>query len=116
MKTVVFGLLCVVAASAAEGTSTLTREQAKVLTRSANTPAQHLMLAEYYRAESQRLIAESKEYAARAAEYDSNSPIPFRPVQKYPTSGATYRSLSAKYRSDANKAADLALAQEHLAR
>jgi hypothetical protein len=115
MKTVVFGLLCVVAACAAEGTSTLTREQAKALTRSANTPAQHLMLAEYYRAESQRLNAESQEYATRAAEYDGNSLIPFRPVPKNPTSGTHYRALSARYLNDANKAAELATAQERLA-
>ena len=115
MKTVVFGLLCVVAACAAEGTSTLTKEQAKALTRSADTPAQHLMLAEYYRGESQHLIAQSQEYAARAAEYDGDSPIPFRPVPKNPTSGTRYRALSARYRNDANKAAELAAAQEHLA-
>jgi hypothetical protein len=115
MKTVVIGLFCVIAAGAAEGTPTLTREQARALTRSANTPAQHLMLAEYYRGESQRLIAESQEYAARAAEYDGNSRIPFRPVPKYPTSATSYRSLSAQYLKDANKAAELATAQERLA-
>ena len=115
MKTVVIGLLCVIAAAAAEETPTLSREQAKVLARSANTPAQHLMLAEYYRGESQRLIAESQEYAARAAEYDGNSPIPFRPVPKYPTSSTRYRALSARYLNDANKAAELATTQERLA-
>jgi len=114
MKTVVFGLLCVVAAGAAEA-SILTREQAKALARSANTPAQHLMLAEYYRGESQRLIAESQEYAARADEYQANSPIPFRPLPKHPTSGTSYRLLSAQYQKDANKAAELATTQERLA-
>ena len=113
MKTVVFGLLCVVAACAAEGTSTLTREQAKALTRSANTPAQHLMLAEYYRGESRRLIAESREYAARADEYDRNPGS--HPVPKYPTYGMHCHSLSTQYLKDANKAAALATAQERMA-
>jgi hypothetical protein len=114
MRTVVLGLLCVIAAGAAEA-STLTREQAKTLARNANTPAQHLILAEYYRGESQRLIAESRQYAVRADEYQANSPIPFRPVPKYPTSATTYRSLSAQYLKSANNAAELATAQERLA-
>jgi len=113
MKTVVIGLLCVIAAVAAEETPTLSREQAKVLARSANTPARHLMLAEYYRRESRHLIAESREYAAKADEYDRNPGS--HPVPKYPTYGMHCRSLSTQYLKDANKAAALATAQDRLA-
>ncbi len=77
------------------------------------------MLADYYRGESQRLIAESRKYAAMADEYDPNSgshPIPFRPVPKYPTYAMHCHSLSMQYLKDANKAAALATAQERVAR
>lgn len=88
------------------------------MARNANTPAQHATLAEYYRGESMRLIAESRDYAARADEYDRNSgghPIPFRPVPKSPAYGMRCRSLATQYLKDANKAAALATAQERAA-
>lgn len=113
MKSIVIGLLCVIAAGAAEGTPALTSEQAKELARSTNTPAQHLMLAEYYRGESQRLIAESRKYAAMADDYDRNPGS--HPVPKYPTYGMHCRALSTQYLKDAYKAAALATAQEHAA-
>lgn len=118
MKTFVIGLFCVVAATAAEATPSLTREQAKALVRSANTPQQHLQLAEYYRGEAQRLAEQSREYSAKADVYGNpgGSAVPFRPVAKSETYGMRCRSLSAQYLKDANKAAALADVQARMAK
>ncbi len=119
MKTRAAGLfiaLAIVAASQAktvDGISGLTKDQVKELTSSANTPRQHLQLAEYYRAQYTSLMEESRSYAAMADEYYRNPAS--HPIPKFPTYGDHYRSLSRQSLKDAKKALELARAHERMA-
>jgi hypothetical protein len=96
MKTLAAGLFVALAAAAVsqagtfDGISGLTKDQVKELTSSANTPQQHLQLAEYYRAQYNNFMEESRSYAAIADEYYGNPSS--HPIPKFPTCGDRYRS------------------------
>ena len=91
----------------------ITKKQAEELARDARTPEEHLKLAEYYRAQSNALMEESRTWAAMADDYDRNPSS--HPIPKFPTYGDRCRSLSRRYLKDAKKAEALALAHERLA-
>lgn len=103
----------VLQAGTAEGISGLTKEQVKELAKSARTPQQHLQLAEYYRAQYNNFVEESRTYAAMADEYYRNPAS--HPIPKFPTYGDHYRSLSRRSLKDAKKALELARAHERMA-
>jgi hypothetical protein len=96
-----------------EGISGLSKAQVKELNDSANTPQQHFQLAQYYRAQYNNFIEESRTYAAMANEYYRNPAS--HPIPKFPTYGDHYRSLSRQCLKDANKAGALARAHERMA-
>jgi hypothetical protein len=54
-------------------TEQLSRQQLASLTASAKTPAEHLRIANYYRAQADKLLAESNDHARMAAAFRANS-------------------------------------------
>jgi hypothetical protein len=62
--------------AAAENTSTLSKQDLKVLMKNAKTPAEHQKIAEYYRQKAQQLTVSSKQHSELAATYAKNPPFP----------------------------------------
>ena len=112
MRVIAIALTMVLLASASSQPS-LTKKQAEELARETSTPEEHLKLAEYYRAQSNALMEESRTWAAMADDYDRNPSS--HPIPKFPTYGDHCRSLSRLYLKDARKAEAMALAHKRLA-
>jgi hypothetical protein len=108
-----FAVATLSAAGAVEGNPVLSKGQVKEMARTAHTPEQHWQLAEYYRAESRTLMAESKNYSALADQYDRNPAS--HPIPKFPTFGQHCRQVAAQDLKDAQKADGLAQMHEQLA-
>ena len=89
----------------------LSKSQLKELIRSAKTPGDHQKLAEYYRAEADKLEVEAKEHEELAAAYRSRTDAV---AQKHTMSGKTagHCDYFAKSVREAAKA-DRQLAAEH---
>ena len=62
--------------AAAGPPQTLTKKELKTLLKNAATPADHLKIASYYRAEAEKLSAISREHANEAIEYAKTTPFP----------------------------------------
>ncbi len=60
------------AASTSQTTEKLSKMQVATLTAQARTPAEHRKIADYYRAESRRLLAESYKHIWMGADYARN--------------------------------------------
>ena len=60
------------AASTSQTTEKLSKKQIATLTVQAKTPADHQKIADYYRAESRRLLAESYKHVWMGADYARN--------------------------------------------
>lgn len=54
----------------------LTKNELKVLLKTAKEPAEHKRIAEYYRLEAVRLNADAKEHQELAGVYEKNPPFP----------------------------------------
>jgi hypothetical protein len=106
-------------ASAAEPQRPVTKKELKTLLKTASTPADHLRIAAYYRAEAQRLTARSQEHATEAASYEKYSPFPAM-VERFGTGfgqGAPHcHYWSKQYAEDATKAEAQAALHEDLAK
>lgn len=61
---------------AANNKPVLTKNELKVLLRTAKEPPEHRKIAEYYRQEAQRLTASAKEHAELATIYEQTHPFP----------------------------------------
>ena len=102
--------------SAAESKPTLTKKELKVLLKTAETPSEHLQIANYYRQEAQQFSAKVKYHEEMGAQYAKN-PIPNE--SKFPanTFGAGHcRKFVAEYKAKAKHAEDLAAQHEEMAR
>lgn len=62
--------------AAAESNSTLSKQDLKVLMKSAKTPAEHQRIADYYRQKAQQLTASSKQHSELAVTYAKSPPFP----------------------------------------
>ena len=89
----------------------LSKKELKVLLKTAKEPAEHRKIAEYYRQESQRLTASSKEHAALAEAYAKNPPFPAM-VAKH---GDHYRQAATDCRRQSELLAEAAKQAESLA-
>jgi hypothetical protein len=102
------------AANAVEQTPVLTNKQVKVLIRTANTPGQHLQIANYFRSEASKLRHEAKEHEAMAAEYDKNPST--RVGVKGRTLGQHCRAFAEVLDDGARKADEQAALHEDMAK
>jgi hypothetical protein len=68
-------LVSVYAVGQANKTSVPTKNELKVLLKTATQPPQHLRIAAYYRAEAARLRQSAKEHSDLAAIYNENHPF-----------------------------------------
>lgn len=115
MKRIVIVLTFVLAvilppfATCASNQDLLSKKQLAALVASARTPAEHQRIAAYYRAQSDKLLVESNQHAAMAAEFRANPA-----TNNHKTAFGTVNHceyLAHSLREKADKA--LALAQEH---
>lgn len=91
----------------------LSKKQLTGLIATATTPAQHHRIADYYRAESDKLMGESNYHAAMAAAFRAN-PMTNNPKAAFRTvDHCEYLAQSLK--SKAEKAEALALEHERMA-
>ena len=72
LTVLVSGIVLSVAGLAAEPAKPLTNKEAKQLTLTASTPADHLRLAKHFELQAARLEAEAKEHAEMARDYRAN--------------------------------------------
>jgi len=105
-------------AAAAETQRPVTKHELKTLLKTAKTPADHLRIAAYYRAEAQRLTERSQEHAKDAVSYEKYSPFPAM-VAKFGTGfgqGAPHcRYWAKQYADDAARAGAQAVLHEEMA-
>jgi hypothetical protein len=87
----------------------LSKKQLAALIATARTPAEHRRIADYYRTQSDKLMAESNHHAAMAAEFRAN-PATNNHKSAYGTvNHCEYLAQSFKAKAEE----DLALAREH---
>jgi hypothetical protein len=99
---------------AVEPANSLSRSELKTLIQTAKTPADHMKLANYYRAEAIRLQAEVKAHEEMAASYDKNPAG--HPVPKGQTLGAHCRNLVKDIADEAKQANEMATMHEEMAK
>lgn len=101
-------LLCGLA-TAAETGSTLSKKEVKKLLATANTPADHQKVADYYRTKAQRLNAKAQ------ADYLATQPATVESKQGISGNTAShYRYWSKQYAQEARESETLAAQQEQL--
>ena len=97
-------------AVAAENKPSLSKNELKVLLKTAKGSAEHRKIAEYYRQEAQRLIARSKYHQEMGAIYEK-SPLPYEGKFPYGTVGLSHcrvwAELDAKQAKEAEALAGL---------
>jgi hypothetical protein len=82
---------------------------------SANTPAEHMKLANYYKNEAARLETESKEHEKQAQSYRKNPNAMGMKTPMNPTSAEHCEYFAKATREAAKAARDLAAAHEQMA-
>jgi hypothetical protein len=92
----------------------ITKDEAKALIRTAQTPTDHEKLATFYRFEASQLQAEAKTHEEMGAEYSRN--ISGHPIPKYPTLGEHCKTLVKQLNAAAKSDLDLAGFHEGLAK
>lgn len=119
MKRIAFVLTFVLAitlpifATSTSQPENLSKKQLSTLIATATTPAQHQRIADYYRAESVKLMAESNYHAAMAAAFRAN-PMTNNPKAAFRTvDHCEYLAQSLKAKAEKSEA--LALAHERMA-
>ncbi|HWT66463.1 MAG TPA: hypothetical protein VN151_10155 [Terracidiphilus sp.] len=102
------------ATPATQASTQLTKEQLKTLVANAKTPAEHERIAAYYRALSEKLLAESNAHAQMAAELASNSATNNAKVHHGTVDHCKY--LAETLKAKAAKAAAQAAEHEQMAK
>ena len=104
------------ASFAEEKQATLSKQEFKVLLKTAKEPPEHRKIAEYYRQQAQRLIATAK-YHEEMAEIYKNHPLPFEGKYPYGTVGHSHCQRWAELdREQAKEAEKLAALHEDMAK
>lgn len=95
---------------ASQSSKAISKQQLASMIENAKTPAEHQQIADYYRAQSERLLVESNKHAQMRADYARN---PYKGVH-YFVDHCTYLMQDLKVKSE--KAADLASEHEQMAK
>jgi hypothetical protein len=104
------------ASFAEEKQTTLSKEEFKVLLKTAKEPPEHRKIAEYYRQQAQRLIVRAKHHEEMAEIY-KNHPLPFEGKYPYGTEGLSHCQRWAELdREQAKEAEKLAALHEDMAK
>jgi hypothetical protein len=104
------------ASFAEEKQTTFSKEEFKILLKTAKEPPEHRKIAEYYRQQAQRLIARAK-YHEEMAEIYKNHPLPFEGKYPYGTVGLSHCQRWAESdREQAKEAEELATLHEDMAK
>ena len=109
-----FLVFLVVGNTAAGQRPSLNKKEVKALIASARTKEDHLKLADYYKAETERLQAEAKDHDEMAEMYRKN-PTPMAVKHPEAFGEGHCHEMARRYRDDAAKAQQLAAMQEQLA-
>jgi len=92
----------------------LSEQQLMSLIATAKTPAEHSRLAQYYEAQAQEFLAQSKEHQEMAEQYKKNVMMS---TSKYATGTVNHCEYFAKsFKEDATKAQELATIHEQMAK
>lgn len=105
--------LTVSAATAPQTQQDLSKSQLSALTAAAKTPAEHERIAEYYRAQAARYLAQSQYHAQMAVEFRQNPLTNSAKFERQTVSHCAYLAESLKQQS--TKAEELAQQHEQMA-
>ena len=92
----------------------LSKKEAKALSATAKTREDHLKLAEYYKAEAERLEADAKDHDEMAEMYRKN-PTPMAVKHPDAIGEGHCREMARRSRESANKARELATMHAQMA-
>ncbi len=92
----------------------LSKKEVKALIASANTKEDHLKLADYYKAEAERLEAEAKDHDEMAEMYKKN-PTPMAVKHPEAIGEGHCHEIARRYRESAAKTRELAAMHDQLA-
>jgi uncharacterized Zn finger protein len=92
----------------------LTKQQLLSLIATAKTPAEHSRIAQYYEAEAQNDLAQSKEHEQMAAQYKKNPAMNSSKFAAGPVNHCEY--LAQHFRESAAKTQELAQMHEQMAK
>jgi hypothetical protein len=98
----------------AERRPSLSKKEVKALIASAKTKEDHLKLADYYKAETERLEAEAKDHEEMAEMYRKN-PSPLAVKHPEAIGEGHCHEIARRYREAAAKTRELAAMHEQLA-
>ena len=112
--TIVSLMFLTVGSTAAGQRPSLSKKEVKALIASAKTKEDHLKLADYYKAETERLEAAAKDHDEMAEMYRKN-PTPMAVKHPEAFGEGHCHEMARRYRDDAAKAQQLAAMQEQLA-
>lgn len=106
-----------VATSSAQANKSITKKELRVLLKTATEPADHRKIAEYYRQQEQKLIAESKEHEDLAKIYAEHPERPSMASRTPFGQGAEHcHKLVQLYDQQAKEAEALATLHEDMAK
>ncbi len=105
--------LTVSAASTPQSQQNLSKSQLSALTASAKTPAEHERIAQYYRAQAVKFLAQSQYHAQMAADFRQNSATSNAKFERQTVDHCAYLAQSLKLQS--TKAEELAQQHERMA-
>src|SRR2546423_9765 len=106
-----FLVFLVLGNTAAERRSSLSKKEVKALIATAKTKEDHLKLADYYKAEAERLGAEAKDHDEMAEMYRKN-PTPMAVKHPEAIGEGHCHEMARRYREAAAKAQELAAMHE----
>lgn len=99
----------------AGGKPTLTKKELKALIASAKTKEDHQKIADYYKAETERLEAEAKDHDEMAEAY-KQSPNPMAVKHPEALGEGHCREMARRFREAATQAQELAAMHEDMAK
>jgi len=112
--TIVSLMFLTVGSTAAGQRPSLSKKEVKALIASAKTKEDHLKLADYYKAETERLEAAAKDHDEMAEMYRKN-PTPMAVKHPEAIGEGHCHEMARRYREAAAKAQELAAMHEQLA-
>jgi hypothetical protein len=108
-------MLVTVACLAAESATMLSKKEVRILTEKASTPAEHTLLAQYYRFQAEKLEAEANEHAEEAKIHHAHPPLAESKHIMNPDTEAHCKYFADKLQKEAAKARTLAASHAEMA-